>query len=157
MNCKNMFISKKKIAHSSWLLHWYSGMGYSYDCPNFSEIILHRCEKKTVAANHNKAQHIGGLMQDCSDSSVLAMELLQSCIKPSIWWTIYLFLGKHYNIRKYIDLNIVILAAYRWFSASQQYLHCGSNGDTAALHQAIGDFIEGGLQYFKGKDKALIL
>ena len=26
-----------------------------------------------------------GLVQDCSISSVLAMELLQSCTKPSIW------------------------------------------------------------------------
>ena len=28
--------------------------------------------------------HINGLVQDCSNSSVLAMELLQSCIKPLI-------------------------------------------------------------------------
>ena len=28
--------------------------------------------------------HINGLVQDCSDSSVLAMESLQSCTKPSI-------------------------------------------------------------------------
>ena len=28
---------------------------------------------------------INGLVQDCSNSSALAMELLQSCIKPSIW------------------------------------------------------------------------
>ena len=29
--------------------------------------------------------HIDGLVQDCSNSSTLAMELLQSCSKPSIW------------------------------------------------------------------------
>ena len=29
--------------------------------------------------------YITGLVQDCSNSSVLAMELLQSCTKPSIW------------------------------------------------------------------------
>ena len=29
--------------------------------------------------------HFDDLMQDCSNSSVLAMELLQSCTKPSIW------------------------------------------------------------------------
>ena len=29
-------------------------------------------------------EYIDGLVQDCSNSSVLAMELLQSCIKPSI-------------------------------------------------------------------------
>ena len=28
--------------------------------------------------------HIDGLVQDCSNSSALAMELLQSCTKPSI-------------------------------------------------------------------------
>ena len=27
--------------------------------------------------------HIGGLVQDCGNSSALAMELLQSCTKPS--------------------------------------------------------------------------
>ena len=31
---------------------------------------------------------INGLVQDCSNSSALAMELLQSCTKPSTWWTI---------------------------------------------------------------------
>ena len=29
-------------------------------------------------------QHFNGLVQDCSNSSVLAMELPQSCAKPSI-------------------------------------------------------------------------
>ena len=28
--------------------------------------------------------HIDGLAQDCNNSSVLAMELLQSCAKPSL-------------------------------------------------------------------------
>ena len=28
---------------------------------------------------------IDGLAQDCSNSSALAMELMQSCAKPSIW------------------------------------------------------------------------
>ena len=32
-------------------------------------------------------EKINGFMQDCSNSSVLAMELLQSCTKPStLWW-----------------------------------------------------------------------
>ena len=30
--------------------------------------------------------HIDGLEQYCSVSSVLAMEILQSFTKPSIWW-----------------------------------------------------------------------
>ena len=29
--------------------------------------------------------HVDGLAQDCSNSSALAMELLQFCTKPSIW------------------------------------------------------------------------
>ena len=28
--------------------------------------------------------HVDGLVQDCSNSSALAMELLQSCTKPSM-------------------------------------------------------------------------
>ena len=34
-----------------------------------------------------KIYHIDGLAQDCSNSSALAMELLQSCAKPSIYDT----------------------------------------------------------------------
>ena len=30
---------------------------------------------------------MGGLAQDCSNSSALAMELLQSCTKTLIWYT----------------------------------------------------------------------
>ena len=29
--------------------------------------------------------HVDGLVQDCSNSSVLAVELMQSCTKPSIY------------------------------------------------------------------------
>ena len=41
---------------------------------------------------HNHASLALGLVQDCSNSSALAMELLQSCTKPSIWsiWQICL-------------------------------------------------------------------
>ena len=35
----------------------------------------------------NVKSHFDGLTQDCSNSSALAMELLQSCTKPSaLWW-----------------------------------------------------------------------
>ena len=34
-----------------------------------------------LAPNH----HIDGLVQDCSNSVVNALELLQSCSEPSIW------------------------------------------------------------------------
>ena len=35
-------------------------------------------------------EYIDGLVQDCSNSSVLAMELLQSCTKPSMHTFIYI-------------------------------------------------------------------
>ena len=35
--------------------------------------------------NTLKSLHIDGLVQDCSNSSALALELLQSCTKPSIY------------------------------------------------------------------------
>ena len=38
--------------------------------------------------------HINGLVQDCSNSSALAMELLQSCTKPSIYvWMNQIIIG----------------------------------------------------------------
>ena len=71
---------------------------------------------------HNKAKYIDGIVQDCSNSSVLAMELPQSCTKPSIYfssnmmihrrlattalWCIYLFMipnARIAKIRKSID------------------------------------------------------
>ena len=33
-------------------------------------------------------EDIDGLVQDCSNSSALAMELLQSCTNPLIWFTL---------------------------------------------------------------------
>ena len=34
----------------------------------------------------DKDDDIDGLVQDCSNSSASAMELLQYCTEPSIWW-----------------------------------------------------------------------
>ena len=34
-------------------------------------------------------QHIDSLVQDCSNSSALTMEILQSCSKPSLWAKFY--------------------------------------------------------------------
>ena len=56
--------------------------------------ILARCQYGPLrpVSTSNKRQlivakwcHIDGLVQDCSNSSALAMELLQSCTKPLIW------------------------------------------------------------------------
>ena len=36
-------------------------------------------------SNKNSTFHIHGLLQGCNNPSALAMELLQSCTRPSIW------------------------------------------------------------------------
>ena len=41
---------------------------------------INQCNKR-----RSEQVHIEGLAQDCSNSSVLAVELLQSCTKPSIY------------------------------------------------------------------------
>ena len=38
-------------------------------------------------ASHD--EHVDGLVQDCSNSNALAMKLLQSCTKPSIYFCFY--------------------------------------------------------------------
>ena len=56
------------------------------------------------------------LMQDCSISSVLAIEILQSCTKPSTYssyWTCNLDFGKYQWIPK-IVINITKDAKYFW-------------------------------------------
>ena len=42
-------------------------------------------------------QHIDGLTQDCSNPSALAMELLQSCAKLSIYWSWELGLARAFD------------------------------------------------------------
>ena len=53
-----------------------------------------------------------GLVQDCSNSSALAMEVLQSCAKPSIWCIVLLF-----------PCWCVMLLFFRWISTIRQWLH----------------------------------
>ena len=49
--------------------------------------------------------HIEGFVQDCSDSNALAMELLQSCAKPSIWckWTLATYLPVANRVTSYTN------------------------------------------------------
>ena len=44
-------------------------------------------EKSYITARHIRLQKEGvnGLVQDCGNSSALALDLLQSCTKPLIW------------------------------------------------------------------------
>ena len=59
-------------------------------------------------------KYIDGLVQDCSNSSALAIELLQSCTKPYIYIYIYncptllenaLDIFFHFTIRRAFDLH----------------------------------------------------
>ena len=56
------------------------------------------------------------LVQDCSNSSALAMELLQSCAKPSIWSPTVLMYLNHWDFQNVIFkliLSIDILGVFR--------------------------------------------
>ena len=52
-------------------------------CPH----LLHIIAANQWCPYHNMAYHyVDGLVQDCSNSSANALELLQSCTKPSMWY-----------------------------------------------------------------------
>ena len=95
---------------------------------------------------------IDGLVQDCSNSNVLAMKLLQSCTKPSIsnpYKTLPFLKNKLKNgvaisVTKSIkdiasredkSLSCMNAVTYPLFSTALWYLQCISNGDIAVLHQ----------------------
>ena len=91
-DCSNSFAIALELLQSCTKPSIYS-FGQSFYCLSGSEATL----KNTGTINwyqtktqHNTAwtmcrlSYIDGLVQDCSNSSALAMELLQSCTKPSI-------------------------------------------------------------------------
>ena len=49
-------------------------------------ISKHRYSRGLGLTQWSQGLHIDGLVQDCSNSSALTMELLQPCSKPSIWY-----------------------------------------------------------------------
>ena len=51
---------------------------------NILQAVLHLIAVNSDSFNAIEGVYIGGLVQDCSDSSALAMELPQSCTKLSI-------------------------------------------------------------------------
>ena len=68
--------------------YWLFG-NTSVDCPHKGSVMrkayMDWLNRSTVICYLWKSTgHIEGLVQDCSNSSTLAMELLQSCTKPSI-------------------------------------------------------------------------
>ena len=68
---------------------------------------------------------INGLMQDCSNSSALAMELLQSCPKPTIWllpWWAFSFPGGcQQNLHIEISISDVVMLTQYWLNP---YIYC---------------------------------
>ena len=60
---------------------------YLYHDLNFCGFSLRALSQETLNI------HIVGLVQDCNISSVLAMEILQSCTKPSIYQIHHIFHG----------------------------------------------------------------
>ena len=46
---------------------------------------IHTQQSRGLRPLHGQEHEIDGSVQDCSNSSALALELLQSCIKPSKW------------------------------------------------------------------------
>ena len=46
-----------------------------------------------VTESSEKQNHVDGFVQDCSNSIANALEILQSCTKPSIWYYFVLWNG----------------------------------------------------------------
>ena len=108
-------------------------------------LYVHACVQVLTCWGRVMHTYIDGLVQDCSNSSALAMELLQSCTKPSIyasvneaitgwdhvlfWWPdIHTILEKKYWQRYGIlFLNLFFITAEIWylflffFSLEQRY------------------------------------
>ena len=53
---------------------------------NDSGTCLMRLDKSKTYISIYKTKHIGGLVQDCSNSNMLTIDLLQSCTEPSTWF-----------------------------------------------------------------------
>ena len=72
-----------------------------------------------------QAHHIDGLVQDCSNSSALAMELLQSCTKPSIYSIVYRKIFHYSNQAVPLPLCIVNEAGWNYmeFPGADSFMH----------------------------------
>ena len=54
-------------------------------CSSLYPVLQQSWSGDVLVSSYQSIHHIDGLVQDCSNSSALAMELLQSFTKPSIW------------------------------------------------------------------------
>ena len=66
--------------------------GASFEIPKFdlcfillTALVYSWCISVVMMGHSSTQLYIDGLVQDYSNSSALAMELLQSCTNPSIW------------------------------------------------------------------------
>ena len=76
----------------AWLLNkqtscWWFEIHLTLWCPCNNTGVLLICTYQLMSTWWLQMSwcHINGLVQDCSISSAVAMEILQSCTKPSIW------------------------------------------------------------------------
>ena len=53
---------------------------------SIKELVKIRQSVFTLYSDTSTNRHTNGFLQDCSISSALAMEILQSCVKPWIWY-----------------------------------------------------------------------
>ena len=89
--CCGLILVRRLYPYFSWLLHWFQG------------------------------NHTDGLAQGCSDSSALALELLQSCAKPSVQpWQIWVNASGEFtrtgNSRKYTNHDKTVSIYYGIYS-----------------------------------------
>ena len=73
---------------------FYSEYNREPQCHSARDLLWHCGTGKSVGFQPQQGanqEHIDGLVQDCSNSIAIAMELLKSCAKPSI------FLGTYCN------------------------------------------------------------
>ena len=101
------------IFHQIWPISWliFSNNFHAFSVQaHLQELYLTQGPLKGIDVR----DYIDSYVQDCSISSVLAMEILQSYTKPLIYYAKQLI--------------------YWWLRARLEYLKCVSNGDTAILH-----------------------
>ena len=103
-------MTHKCVTQRQWV-NVYRGLSKMPDIMRTTFSNIFRLEKTSCSLSNVHVSlllHINGLVQDCSNSSALAMELLQSCPKPSICKWQYL----HQNW-------------YRWWLDTEQMTsHC---------------------------------
>ena len=98
VQCTKKLILLLRIISSFWLLILYSFIS-----------IFQNCGYSAMTASHDLC-HIDVSVQGCSNSSALAMDLQQSCTKPSIW-QMSQFMWLLSLLYKSITLNMVV----KWF------------------------------------------